>query len=324
MIKVVRTYEFPGALEIEKEVLGEDIIILERPSKTEEELINNCWDADAVICAYEPFTKNVIKQLPNLKLISFGTIGFNYADIDYAHEKNIPVTNISQYCIEEVADYTVGMILMLNRRLLQFNTSVKRDREWDFELFPEMTRLGNNTVGLLGFGNISKLVTKRLKAFGCKIIAYDPYVNAQEIKDVYDIELLPLDEVLRQSDIISIHLPANQTTYKMINNESILKMKDRVIIINAARGQVIDEQAIVRSIDSGKIAYYAADVLHEENPDLKKHPFIERENIILTPHIAFYSQESLKEATTESALNVKHYFAGEYSKCQVVNNVELT
>lgn len=323
MIKVVRTYEFPGALEIEKEVFGEDIVILERPSETEEELIKNCKDADAVICAYEPFTKNVIKQLPNLKLLSFGTIGFNYADIDYAYEKNIPVTNISKYCVKEVADYTVGMILMLNRRLLQFNISVKRDKEWNFELFPEMNRLENNTIGLLGFGNIPKLVTERLKAFGCRVIAYDPYADAKRAKDEYNVELLSLDEVLQQSDMISIHLPSNHVTYKIINDDNIGKMKDGVIIINAARGQVIDEDAIVRSIDAKKIAYYAADVLYEENPNLNEHPFLERENIILTPHIAFYSQESLKEATMETALNVKHYFDGEYNKCQVVNGVKL-
>lgn len=324
MIKVVRTYEFPGALEVEKEVFGDDIVVLERPSQTEEELIENCRDADAVICAYEPFTKKVIEQLPNLKLISFGSIGFNYADIDYARERNIPVTHISQYCVKEVADYTVGMVLMLNRRLLQFNTSVKRDREWNYELYPEMTRLENNTIGLLGFGNIPRLVTERLKAFGCKVIAYDPFVDAKKAKADYGVDILPLDEVLQQSNIISLHLPSNDATYQMINEETISKMKDGVIVINAARGQIIDEDAIVNAIDAGKIAYYAADVLYEEEPDLQDHPFIERENIILTPHIAFYSQESLKEATVETALNVKNYFDGAYHKCQIVNGVKLT
>lgn len=325
MVKVVRTYEFPGASDIEKEVFGDEgIEVSVRPSTTEAELIKNCAGADAIICAYEPLTKNVLAQLPKLKLISFGTIGFNYADTEYAYERNIPVTNISQYCVKEVADYTVGMIVMLNRRLLQFNKSVKRDRKWDFELFPEMTRLENNTIGLLGFGNIPKLITGRLKAFGCKVIAYDPYVDAQKAKEEYGVELLSLDEVLQQSDIVSLHLPSNEATHKMINDEQIQKMKDGVMLINAARGQVIDEDAIVRAIDSEKMAYYAADVLYEEIPDLETHPFMERENIILTPHIAFYSQESLDEATTETALNVKHFFAGEFDKCQVVNGVKLT
>lgn len=323
-MRVVRTYNFPGALEIEKEVFGEEIEILVRPSATEEELIKNCIDADAIICAYEPLTRRVIEQLPNLQLISFGTIGFNYADINYAFERNIPVTNVSQYCIKEVADYTVGMILMLNRRLLQFNESVKKDKVWDFELFPEMTRMESNTVGLLGFGNIPRLITERLKAFGCKVIAYDPYVDATFVKEVYGVELLSLEEVYKQADIISLHLPSNEATYKMINEEQVYKMKDGVILINAARGQIIDEEAIVKAVDNGKIAYYAADVLYEETPNLNNHPFVDRENIILTPHIAFYSKESLKEATLETALNVKHFFTKEYHKCQIVNNVRLT
>ncbi|MDR7315550.1 hypothetical protein [Brevibacillus nitrificans] len=126
MFKVVRTFAFPRALELEKKILGDHIEIVEVPSPTEEDIIANCQDADAVICAYEPFTKKVLDALPALKLIAFKTIGFNYADVEYAKEKGIPVTPISKYCTKEVADYTVGLLLMLNRRILQFHTSVHR------------------------------------------------------------------------------------------------------------------------------------------------------------------------------------------------------
>ncbi|AXH98222.1 C-terminal binding protein [Sporosarcina sp. PTS2304] len=322
MFKVVRTFTFPGALEIEKEIFGDQLEILVIPSATEDELIENCQDADAVICAYEPFTKRVIEALPKLKLIAFGTIGFNYADIEYAREKNIPVTHISQYCVKEVADYTAGMLIMLNRMILPFNKSVKEDLVWDYNLFPTMRRLESQTVGLLGFGNISRLVTQRLKPFNCKVIAYDPFVSAEKATE-YGVDLLSFEEVLQQSDLISLHLPANEKTKEIINSASIEKMKDGVVLVNAARGQVVDEDAIVQAIDSGKMAYYAADVLQEEEPNLQTHPFIQRENIILTPHIAYYSQESLREATVECAMNVKHFAEGEYSKCQIINNVKL-
>ncbi|PIC80002.1 phosphoglycerate dehydrogenase family protein [Sporosarcina sp. P18a] len=322
MFKVVRTFTFPGALEIEKEIFDNQLEIIVTPSATEDELIENCRDADAVICAYEPFTKRVIDALPKLKLIAFGTIGFNYADVDYARKKNIPVTHISQYCVKEVADYTAGMLIMLNRMILPFNKSVKEDLVWDYNLFPAMRRLENQTVGLLGFGNISRLVTQRLRPFGCRVIAYDPFVSDEKAAE-YGVELLSFDDVLQQSDLISLHLPANQQTKEIINNSSIAKMKDGVILVNAARGQVVNEDAIVHAIDSGKMAYYAADVLQEEDPNLQTHPFVQRENIILTPHIAYYSQESLREATAECAMNVKHFAEGDYSKCQIVNNVRL-
>ena len=323
MIKVVRTYDFPGAFEIEKEVFGDQIEIIEAPSVTEDDLIRNCRDADAVICEYEPFTKRVIDALPNLKLIAFGTIGFNYADVEYAQSKGIAVSHISRYCITEVADYTVGMILMLNRSIHSFHNQIKEDKKWNFDAVMNMRRLGTQTVGLLGFGNIPRLIAERLKPFGVKIIAYDPYVDKIEAKQKYATDIVSLDEVLAGSDILSIHLPVNEDTERIINDESISKMKDEVTVINSARGQLVDETAIVNAIESGKIGYYAADVLADEHPDLTTHPFMELENIILTPHIAFYSEESVREASLESATNVKNFFEGNYKDAQIVNGVNL-
>ncbi|MCD2137538.1 C-terminal binding protein [Salinicoccus halitifaciens] len=323
MIKVVRTYDFPGALEIEREIFGDMIEIVEAPSSTEEELIENCKDADAVICEYEPFTKRVIDALPNLKLIAFGTIGYNYADVDYARSKGIAVSHISKYCIKEVADYTVGMMLNLNSRIHAFHRLVKEDKKWDFEAFPGIHRFDTQTVGLLGFGNIPRLVAERLKPFGVRIIAYDPFVDKEEAKEQYGVEITSLEEVLAQSDILSLHLPVNKDTEKIINDSSIAKMKDGVMLINSARGGLVDESSIVKGIESGKLQYYAADVLADEDPDLETHPFMQHDNIILTPHIAFYSEEAVREASVETAMNVKHFFEGNYKDAQIVNGVHL-
>lgn len=324
MFKVVRTFAFPGALEIEKKVFGDLIEVEECPCFTEEELIKNCAEADAVICAYEPFTKRVIEALPNLKLIAFGTIGYNYADVEFAKQKNIAVSHISKYCIKEVADYTVGMMLLLNRRIVQFNHSVKEQKLWDYNLYPNIRRFEDQTIGLLGFGNIPRLVAERLKAFGCRIVAYDPYVDADLVKQQYNVEILSFDDVLAQANILSLHLPVTESTYKIVNEENIKKMRDGVMLINSARGQLVDEDAIIQGIDSGKIQFYATDVLAEEKPNLYTHPFLERENIIITPHIAFYSQESLDEATEESARNVLNFVRGNYKEAQIINGVALT
>ena len=323
MIKVVRTYDFPGALEIEKEVFSGQLEIIEAPSFTEDDLIENCRDADAVICEYEPFTKRVIDALPNLRLIAFGTIGFNYADVEYAKSKGIAVSHISKYCITEVADYTVGMILMLNRSIHSFHNQLKKDKQWDFDAVMNMRRLGTQTVGLLGFGNIPKLIAERLKPFGVKLIAYDPFIDKNEAKEKYDTDLVSFDEVLAEADILSIHLPVNKDTEHIINDISIAKMKDGVTVINSARGQLVSEPSIVKAIESGKIGYYAADVLADENPDLNTHPFMTHENIILTPHIAFYSEESVREASVETATNVKSFFEGNYRDAQIVNGVNV-
>ncbi|CAM4270553.1 C-terminal binding protein [Lacicoccus alkaliphilus] len=323
MIKVVRTFDFPGALEIEKEVFGDGFEIIEAPSSTEDELIENCRDADAVICEYEPFTRRVIDALPKLKLIAFGTIGFNYADVDHAKSKGIAVSHISKYCIREVADYTVGMMLNLNHRISAFHSLVKEDRQWAFDAFPGMRRFDTLTIGLLGFGNIPRLVAKRLKPFGVRLIAYDPFVDVAEVKAEYDTDMKSFEAVLAEADILSLHLPVTKDTGQIINSRNIAKMKDGVMLINSARGQLVDEAAITGGVESGKIQYYAADVLSEEDPDLSTHPFMDHDNIILTPHIAFYSEEAVREASFESAMNVKYFFDGNYKGAQIVNGVHV-
>lgn len=324
-MKVVRTFAFQAnTLELEKSVFDkENIEIVEIPCPTEEDLIKNCQDADAIICAYEPVTKKVIDALPNLKLIAFKTIGFNYSDFNYAREKGIPVSHISNYCTIEVADYTTGAILSLNRQIFGFNASTHEDKKWQYNLYPNMRRLSTQTIGFLGFGNIPKLVSERLKAFGCKMIAYDPFLDKDEMKQKYGVDMLSFDEVLKNSDILSIHLPENEQTKGVINQENIAKMKDKVQIINAARGGILNEQDVLNAVRSGKIETLVADVVIGEFPDMKTHPFSGERNIILTPHIAWFSKEAMDEGVVECATNVANFFKGNYEKANIVNGVKV-
>lgn len=323
MFKVVRTFKMDGALEIEKEVLGPGFEIEERPSPTEDEIIENCKDADAVICVYEPFTKRVIDALPNLKLIAFKSIGFNYADYEYAATRGIPVTHIVHYCTQEVADYATAAILASNRMLFQYNHDTHVLKEWDlFKHIDKMHRLANQTIGLLGFGNIPRLVAKRLAPYGCEIVAYDPFCDAEMALKDYNVKLLPLEEVLSSSDIISLHLPLNKATKGIINKDNIALMKDGVSIVNSARGPIINDDDFIEAIDSGKISFVVIDVLEEEYPDMNTHPFASRDNIVLTPHIAFLSQESIRDGIIECAENVKNFAEGNYEKCAIVNGVK--
>lgn len=324
MYKIVRTFKMNGALEVERKVLGDNFEIVELPCETEEDIIKNCQDADGVVCVYEPFTKEVIDALPNLKLIAFKSIGFNYADYKHAATKGIPVTHISQYCIKEVADYATAAILLCNRRIFQYNQDTHVNKEWNaWKHLPKMRRLEDQTVGLLGFGNIPKLVANRLKPFGCKVVAYDPFVDAAQCKADYGVDILPLDDVFAQADIISAHLPLNDETKGIINKENIAKMKDGVNIINSARGPIVVEKDLVEAVDSGKVEFVVADVVDDEYPDLSTHPFAHRDNIVLTPHIAFLSAESIHEGIVECAENVKNFFEGNFDKVDVVNGVKL-
>lgn len=320
MYKVVLTYDSQGGLEVEQEVFGNFAEIVKRPCITEDDLIKNCQDADAVITSYEPFTDRVMASLPNLRIIAFKAIGYNSVDLEASKKRHIAVTNIPNYCTNEVADHTAMLMLAINRRLIQFNNSVQNNREWKYDLCPEITRFGKSTVGLLGFGNIPRLLTDRLKGFGPKIIAYDPFVK-KETAEEFGVELVDLDYLYKNADYISCHLPLNSKTEGSIDKEAFSKMKEGVVFINTGRGRVVDEYALLQGLDSNKVGFAALDVLYDENPDMEKNPLLGRDNVILTPHVAFYSMDSVRDAKVDSAENILYYLKGDYERCSIVNGV---
>lgn len=320
MKKVVLTYDSPGGLENEQKVFGNFAEFVKIPCETEDDLIKNCIDADAVLCVYEPFTAYVMDNLPKLKIISVRAIGVDTVDIKAAKERGIAVTNIPRYCTNEVADHTVMLMLAINRRLILFHNSVQKDKLWKYDICLDISRLGESTIGLLGFGNIPRLVTERLKGFGPKIIAYDPYVD-DKIANAYGVELVDMDTLYKNADYICSHLPHNKHTEKVINKEAFDKMKDGVVFINTGRGKVVDEEALINALDEGKVGYAGLDVLEEEYPDMSTSPLNGRSNVILTPHVAYYSQASVRDAKIHAAENILCYLKGEYEKCSIVNGV---
>lgn len=325
--KVVRLFE-DNTFEHEEPFLNEykDVIDFEiRPSFTEEEVINNAADADIIIVGYEPVTKKVLENLPNLKFVTYRSIGFNTIDLAYANEINLPVANITQYCIHEVADYVAAAILMHNRRLLDFNKSVKEDKQWDYELFPHMRRLSAQTVGFIGFGNIAQLTAQRLQAFGAKMIAYDPYLD-EEVFEKLGIESVTLEEIFTASDYISSHLPLNPETENTINKDLFALTTKEPVFVNSSRGGVVDEADLKDALANGQLSYAILDVLHDEYPDLDNLPFIEIDNVVLTPHIAFYSLEAFIQSAEDSLRNVINFIHKKYDQVELVNqnSIDLT
>lgn len=322
MKKVILTYGSQGHLEHENNVLDGFAEILRIPCVTEKDLIENCKDADAVLSVYEPFTAFVMDNLPKLKIISIKAIGVDNVDIEAARQRGIAVTNTPRYCINEVADHTVMLLLAINRRLIQFHNSIQKDKLWKFSICRDISRLGECTIGLLGFGNIPRLVTKRLKGFSPKIIAYDPYVE-KKIANEYEVELKNVDYLYENSDYICCHLPHNKYTEKFVNENAFNRMKDGVVFINTGRGKVVDEQALINALDKGKIGYAGLDVLEDEYPDMNISPLNGRDNVLLTPHVAFYSTASVRDARIHSAENILFYLKGDYEKCNIINGVNV-
>lgn len=319
MYKIVLTHPQETA-EVEKQFIPEGATLEIKHSPTEEDLIKNLQDVDAVISAYEPFTAKVMDALPKLKIISQAAIGFNSVDIKAAAERGIAVINNPHYCTPEVADHTMALILTLDRRLKEFDKNVQEDKEWRYDLCPEVTRLSEQVLGLFGFGNIAREVAKRANAFGMKIIAADPYMNMELAKQL-NVEVVTMDELLERSDIISIHAPLTDETRGYFTIEKYNMMKKKPLIINAGRGAIINEDALSKALDEGLIRGAGLDVLEEEDPDLEKSKLIGRNNVIITPHVAYYSQTSQYEIQKLSAKNIDTYLKGEYDKLSIVNAV---
>lgn len=283
-----------------------ELICYDRTSS--EEVVERAKDADILIDNKVILDKNVLEQLPKLKYIGLLSTGFNVVDLDYAKSRNIPVTNIPGYSTKSVAQLTFAFILELAMGVGKHSRSVS-DGDWtrckDFcYRVQDITELDGKTIGLIGYGTIAKEVAKIADAFGMKILAYRRTKTQDGLAKIVD-----LDTLYAESDIISLHCPINKDSEKIINSSSIDKMKDGVLIVNTARGGVVDEDAVRKGLDSGKIGGYGADVLSQEPPKATN-PLLNAPRCYLTPHIAWASREARTRLMKIALENLKGFLSG--------------
>lgn len=306
---VITDYEYQD-LTIEEEVLTQsnlDVELVVAQCKTPEEVIEVCKDADGIINQYAPLNADVLSQLERCKVISRYGVGVDTIHLPTALEKGITVTNVPDYGIEEVSNHTVAFMLAASRKIVQLNESVKNG-VWDFKIGVPIHRFENQIFGVLGFGKIPRRVIEKVNPFGFELIAYDPFVSAEEMRK-YNVRKVELDEIIQTSNILSIHLPLTENTHHLINEDKIAKMKDGVLIINTARGSIIKESALIEGLKSGKIAGATLDVVEIE-PIPNSSELIQFPNVYLTPHSAFYSEEAIVELRTKTARNIVQVLEG--------------
>ncbi|KKI89273.1 2-hydroxyacid dehydrogenase [Bacillus sp. SA1-12] len=307
----VTDYEYKN-LQIEKEILEKaNVELIIAQCDTEDEVIAACKDADGLINQYAPITRKVIESLPNLKIISRYGVGVNTIDVEAATERGIMVTNVSDYCVDEVADHAFSLLLASARKIVQLNNAVKQD-VWDYKLGMPIYRLRGRVLGLVGFGKIPQNLAVKARAFGLELLIYDPYIS-DETADKYDARLVGLNELMQLSDFISVHAPLTKATEAMISDEQFSLAKPEAFIINTSRGRVIDEQALIRALEEGKIAGAALDVIEQE-PINPANPLLKMDNVILNPHIAWYSEQSEVELRQKATQNAADALQGKRPK----------
>jgi D-3-phosphoglycerate dehydrogenase len=305
LFQVVITDCDHGSIEEEKEEfsqIGAKLILAQ--VQEEKDLIRVCKDGDGLLNQYALLSRRVLENLPKCKVISRYGVGVDSVDLKAATDLGILVANVPDYCIDEVANQTLTMILALIRKTAFFDQKVKSG-QWDFHLGIPIHRTRGKTLGLIGCGKIGLEVAKRISSFGVRVTAFDPY-----LKNVPEgIEPKDFDSILKESDFISIHCPLNDSTRHLIGEEEFKKMQRKPLLINTSRGPIIDEKALIQALEEGLVSGAGLDVLEKEPPD-SRNPLLKMGNVILSPHVGFYSEESISELKRRTAKNVSDVLLG--------------
>jgi len=263
-------------------------------------------DADAVLVTYAKITAEMIAKMPKVKIISRFGIGVDNVDLDAATKAGIVVTKVPDYCIDEVSDHAMALLLTIVRKIPAASEQVHAGI-WKMPNFVPIYRLRGSTLGLAGFGRIPQLVVPKAQAFGIKVVAYDPFVPADVFKSL-GVEQVDFEQLLSVSDYISVHCPLTPETKGLFGESAFKKMKKKAYLVNTARGPVVDEAALAKALDAGEIAGAGLDVMTNEPP--VGSPLLGNKKVIITPHTSFYSEESLVDLQTKAAQEVANVLTG--------------
>ncbi len=289
-------------LRVEFDKLGHELIFFTDRNEDEEELIKRAEGADAIIVSNIPLRKSFIAACPKLSMISVAFTGVDHIDMDACNERNILVSNAAGFSTESVAELTIGMILSLYRKIVAGDaiTRFGGDRAGFLG-----TELNGKTLGIIGAGAIGLRVAEIARVFNCRVIAY----NRSE-KSVEGVEFVSMEDLLKDSDIISLHVPLTDQTKGLIGKEEFKKMKPSAILINTARGPVVNSEALCEALENGEIAGAAVDVYEKEPPLEKEHILFTAPNLIMLPHLAFATNESFDKRIEIVVENIRLWLQG--------------
>ena len=301
--RVVLTDQVFPNVERERELFGSIGATLDVASGDRDDILEAIVDADAILTTYFPIDRQAIERLRRCRIIARYGIGVDSIDLVAAAERGITVTNVPDYCIEEVGTHTLALILALLRRLEKASALV-RSGAWGIEGLVPIRRLSTLTVGVVGTGRIGSWVIGALKPFVAEVLAYDPYLTEAPA----NAHFVQLDELLIRSDIVSLHCPLTESTHGLIGTDELKKMKASAILVNTSRGPLVQYGALSAALEHGTIAHAALDVFETEPPAGVS---TQVPNLLVTPHMAFYSEEALAESQVKAATQIVKVLTGE-------------
>ena len=304
--KVLLTdYAWPD-VDIERRELAKmdaELIVAERTDVESLSALAGEHEVDAIMTNWAKVPSGVIGASRKCRIVSRLGIGLDNIDVDYCTQNGIPVTNVPDYCLIEVAEHAMALLLALGRKIAFYHHQTK-SRRYELQAGPPLRRIEGQTLGLIGLGNIGRKMAEKARCFGLKVIATDPVAPPVE-----GVEMCALDALLAAADYVSLHVPLVEATRHLIGAEQLAKMKPTAYLINTARGGLVDAQALAAALMAGHIAGAALDVQDPEPPDLDQTPYSDP-RVIVTPHAAFASLESLENLRTRTARQVAARLTG--------------
>jgi D-3-phosphoglycerate dehydrogenase len=293
--------QYPN-LSVENEVLaGTNIELISCSVQNEDDVIRVAKAADALLTVNVPITASVVARLDHCQVVVRLGVGFDIVDVESCKQHGVLVCNIPDYGTEEVANHAIALCFAVHRRILSYDRKV-RNREWGYELPWPIPRLSGLRVGVFGLGRIGTAFAKRIQPFVREVVAFDPFLSEPKLAGV---GFTTPQQIFETCDIISLHLPLSQENHHLINDATIAQMERKPILINASRGGLVESAALIRALRSGQISGAGIDVFEEE-PNVPPEYF-ELENIVLTPHVAWYSEEAnlqLRRSAIEEIVRV--------------------
>ncbi len=294
--------DFKDSISNEFKEMGHEVIFHETKPETDDEKIQRAEDADVLIVSNLPLNKDVLSNCRKLKMISVAFAGVDHIDMDYCHHNNIVVSNAADYSTKSVAELTIAMLLSLYRKILWGDT-VTRQSEGRNNFLG--TELFGKTIGIIGLGRIGQQVAEYGKTFGCKIIAFN-----RSSKNIEGIAMMSLNEVIQKSDIISVHTPLTEETKGLIGKKEFELMKNDAILINTARGPIVDYSELAKALSTHSIAGAAVDVYEKEPPIDSNHPLLSAPNTLLLPHLGFATEEAIEKRSKIIVDNIMKWLSG--------------
>ena len=313
--KVVITDFDYGDLDIERPILeGAGARVVGLQAKSEEDLFEEARDCDAIMNQYARVGAKTIAHMERCRVIARYGIGVDIVDVEAATQKGILVTNVRDYCTDEVADHAIGLWLALTRKLFQYNAATHKG-VWRWQTGRPIHRIQGRTMGVVGFGRIGQAIAHRAEAFGVELIAYDPYI-AEGVAESKGVQRAGKEEILARSDYLMMQAPMTPETRHFLGEKEFKRIRKGAIIVNTGRGPTIDNGALYRALKDGHVAGAGLDDPEEEpakrkNWDPSKNPLFSLDNVIVTSHVAYYSEESIRLARETAASEVARVLKGE-------------